>query len=409
MSDVRDTVEVRIAPSPSGRYTSSLENQCSMLTLGERVLLLVHCGDHPVAGCSQCGELIHFDRLAIDVGSGRCESCPRCQLDLTDPLRKHLVECTWIRVQVHETHTRAWVLLEEARHAGTLSEQRRDRADVLGREVEAERNRSRDVKRGQNPDGGKMANALNVRPGAAELILAKVLIGQLPRRTATRTWVGVGSRLPCDGCDEPITAADLQHEVDAIGLGTLRFHKRCMQLWEEASATPRDIAGGSGAFTLTHADLLGHATGARGTHDMPTVSIAHRLYHSRNGGRPPVLRPRETRTHRGRYAAIAAAVIAIIAASALGDRPTSDGGRYGVSREHAALREGTSQTLRVERRSLAETPRSLTTKTPQPRVATSKSSRPIPALQAPLPRVLVPAVASTTSTSPTVQVLHQAP
>jgi hypothetical protein len=86
---------------------------------------------------------------------------------------------------------------------------------------------------------------MNEQPDAAHLILAKVLIGQLPRRTTTRCWVGQGQGLPCDGCDRPITPADLQHEVDAIGLGTLRFHSRCMQLWEEASATPRDISGGS--------------------------------------------------------------------------------------------------------------------------------------------------------------------
>jgi hypothetical protein len=86
---------------------------------------------------------------------------------------------------------------------------------------------------------------MNEQPDAAHLILAKVLIGQLPRRATTKCSVGHGQGLSCDGCDQPITPADVQHEVDAIGLGTLRFHARCMQLWEEASATPRDISGGS--------------------------------------------------------------------------------------------------------------------------------------------------------------------
>jgi hypothetical protein len=86
---------------------------------------------------------------------------------------------------------------------------------------------------------------MNEQPDAAHLILAKVLLGQLPRRATTRCWVGHGQGLSCDGCDRPITPADVEHEVDAIGLGTLRFHARCMQLWEEASATPRDISGGS--------------------------------------------------------------------------------------------------------------------------------------------------------------------
>jgi hypothetical protein len=329
-----------------------------MLTLGERVLLLVHCGDHPIADCSRCGELIHFDRLVIDIAAGCCDSCPRCQLDLTAPLRKHLVECTWIRVRVRETHTRAWVLLEEARTAGTINEQRRDRADVLGREAEAERHRSRDVKRGQNPGAGERANALNVRPGVAELIRAKLLIGRLRRRTATRS-----------------TAADLQREVDAIGLRTLRFHTR-----------------------------LGHAP-VRGTRDRPTASIA-RLGHSRNGRHPKVVRPGGRSLHRGRGAAMAAAVVAIMTVSALGDRPTVNVGRYGVSHEPAVSREVTPQALRSARRPFDETPRPLTTNTRRPRVATSKPSRPLRALQAPTPRVLVPAVAST---SPTSQVPHQAP
>jgi len=92
---------------------------------------------------------------------------------------------------------------------------------------------------------------MNEQPDAAHLILAKVLIGQLPRRTTTKCSVGHGQGLSCDGCDQPITPADVQHEVDAIGLGTLRFHARCMRLWEEASATPRDISGGSAPSAST--------------------------------------------------------------------------------------------------------------------------------------------------------------
>jgi hypothetical protein len=95
------------------------------------------------------------------------------------------------------------------------------------------------------PSIAEVGAGMNEQPDAAHLILAKVLIGQLPRRTTTRCWVGEGQGLPCDGCDRPVTSSDLQHEVDAIGLGTLRFHSRCMRLGEEVSATPRDISGGS--------------------------------------------------------------------------------------------------------------------------------------------------------------------
>jgi hypothetical protein len=100
---------------------------------------------------------------------------------------------------------------------------------------------------------------MNEQPDAAYLIRAKVLIGQLPRRTATKSWIAQGSGLSCDGCDRPITATDAEHAVDAIGLGTLRFHTRCMQLWEEASALPREIAGGSAPSACTLVFDLGVA------------------------------------------------------------------------------------------------------------------------------------------------------
>jgi hypothetical protein len=89
------------------------------------------------------------------------------------------------------------------------------------------------------------SSALDEQPDVAWLIRAKVVIGQLPRRTNTKYWVGFGTGQSCAGCDKPIVATDVEHEVDVIGLGTLRFHRACMRFWEEASALRHDIAGGS--------------------------------------------------------------------------------------------------------------------------------------------------------------------
>jgi hypothetical protein len=351
-------------------------------------LLLVHCGDHPVAECPRCGELIGYDKLAVEIASGRCDYCPVCQLDLTGPLRRHLGGCTWIRVQVHETHTRAWVLLEEARNAGKVSELRRDRADVLAREAEVERARSRNVKHGQNPDATTTTNAGNMQPAAADLIRAKLRIGQLPRRTATRTWISVGSHLPCDGCDEPIIAGDPQHEVDAIGLGTLRFHKQCMQLWEEASAMPRDIAGGSDALTLT----------------LARVRVRYPVALSRMA--------RERWMHQGRCAALAAAAVLIVTVGLLCTPPTSEVGRHDVSQKPAVTSEVASPAPLLALTPPGAPSPPLTPQTPHPRAAARTSSRHIHTAQmTPVgikSRVSLPAPAANISAFATAQVL-QAP
>jgi hypothetical protein len=81
----------------------------------------------------------------------RHDLCPRGTADLTNCLRKHFVECTWIRVQVREVHARAQATREQAREAGKLSGQRREQADRLAAEADAELERSRSVKRGPFP------------------------------------------------------------------------------------------------------------------------------------------------------------------------------------------------------------------------------------------------------------------
>jgi hypothetical protein len=103
-----------------------------------------------------------------------------------------------------------------------------------------------------------------VRPAdVADLIRAKVAIGHLPRKASSRTRVGPGSEHLCDGCEQRIHVNELEHEVD-VGLGTLRFHVSCSELWADASALPRhDIAGGSGPSACTLLFERGVAGAAR--------------------------------------------------------------------------------------------------------------------------------------------------
>jgi hypothetical protein len=39
----------------------------------------------------------------------------------------------------------------------------------------------------------------------------------------------------CDGCDEPITATEVEYELD-LRDRTLRFHFRCYGAWEDQGA-----------------------------------------------------------------------------------------------------------------------------------------------------------------------------
>jgi hypothetical protein len=198
---------------------------------------------------------------------------------------------------------------------------------------------------------------MHEHPDAAHLILAKVLIGQLPRRATTKCSVGHGQGLSCDGCDRPITPADVQHDVDAIGLGTLRFHARCMQLWEEASATPRDISGGSApsasasVFDLHVARRAARPAGQGQPQVAPASSgLGVRGWRGRatalagtlwtrcavRFSRPPVRRP----AIGGSYAAVAVA-LALTVATVWTARPTRDVGTREPSPQErtSALRE----------------------------------------------------------------------
>ena len=60
--------------------------------------------------------------------------------------------------------------------------------------------------------------------GRAERIAEKLKRGLLLRAKLIKTWEGFGNGRPCDGCDEAILSADIEHELDFEDDRTLRFH-----------------------------------------------------------------------------------------------------------------------------------------------------------------------------------------
>jgi hypothetical protein len=126
-----------------------------MLSLDERATLVIYCHDHAVAVCPACSAPLQASEIGNDLILGLHDFCPRCRADLTAVLRKHLIDCTWMRVQARDVRRRAQEIQQQARETSKESQQLRDRADVLAREAEAAVQKSRDVKRGQSPSGEK--------------------------------------------------------------------------------------------------------------------------------------------------------------------------------------------------------------------------------------------------------------
>jgi hypothetical protein len=247
---------------------------------------------------------------------------------------------------------------------------------------------------------------MNKQPDAAHLIRAKVLIGQLPKRTTTKSWVGYGSGLLCDGCDQPITATDVEHAVDAIGLGTLHFHKRCMQFWETASAIPRDLADGSALFRL--------APSRRGVFFTDGIcdKSAARLH--------PAFRPmvvRRKKVPKSSYAAIVAIALVVMIGLMLGARTIFNVPTHEVSPPSMASPQRKSPPPRMVTRPLQESPTS--PKAPPRHGASITSRRHSHTIQgassessASVNRAShppLPAVPAETSALRTEQILYQAP
>jgi hypothetical protein len=67
---------------------------------------------------------------------------------------------------------------------------------------------------------------------AAQKIREKIAAGTLPRDAPGITFAGFGTHQRCDGCDTPILPTEMEYEVPVRDGRTIRFHVRCVLLWE---------------------------------------------------------------------------------------------------------------------------------------------------------------------------------
>jgi hypothetical protein len=93
--------------------------------------------------------------------------------------------------------------------------------------------------------------ATNVEEDAQDIeaaIRAKLASGELPRAKPAEVWAGKGTNQPCTGCGERIGPSDVECEVDVPGgpPAGLRFHRRCLIIWDQERGLQQPMRNKSG-------------------------------------------------------------------------------------------------------------------------------------------------------------------
>lgn len=97
---------------------------------------------------------------------------------------------------------------------------------------------------------------------ARSAVRAKLDAGTLPRIATGTIWAGRGTGQRCNGCDQPITLAEIEHEVERRDADTLRFHRECLHVWQaEVGRGRREISGGSDAAIAETCTITAHTPG----------------------------------------------------------------------------------------------------------------------------------------------------
>jgi hypothetical protein len=81
-------------------------------------------------------------------------------------------------------------------------------------------------------------------PDRSALIRAKLVSGELPNAKPEKVWGGKGTGQRCSGCGRPITAADVEYELDLPGArAAMRLHQACLEVWDQhrTNFPPKDF------------------------------------------------------------------------------------------------------------------------------------------------------------------------
>lgn len=85
---------------------------------------------------------------------------------------------------------------------------------------------------------GPTVSPIDLRRRIREMIA----LGQLPALLDRRSWIGQGHGDRCLLCEQLISAAHWEHEVEIAPMGEIRTHGVCFRIWVEESEQQRKIA-----------------------------------------------------------------------------------------------------------------------------------------------------------------------
>jgi hypothetical protein len=89
--------------------------------------------------------------------------------------------------------------------------------------------------------GGEGSGPTVTPIGLRRRIRTMIEIGALPPLLDRRSWIGQGRGEPCLLCEQLITAAHWEHEID-VPSGEIRAHAVCFRIWREESEQQRKTA-----------------------------------------------------------------------------------------------------------------------------------------------------------------------
>jgi len=103
-----------------------------------------------------------------------------------------------------------------------------------------------------------MAEGRRSRGAIAVAILSKLADGSLPAVSVQKVWAGHGTGRICYACEEPVTAQEVENEVEVGGAVVLVLHAECFRVWQTAMTQSREISGGSGRLSTWTERLAAH-------------------------------------------------------------------------------------------------------------------------------------------------------
>ena len=84
-----------------------------------------------------------------------------------------------------------------------------------------------------------MGDGRRSRGAIAAAILSKLADGSLPAVSIQKVWAGPGSGRVCLACEQPISAQEIETEVEVGSAVVLLLHAECFRVWQDSLSQRR--------------------------------------------------------------------------------------------------------------------------------------------------------------------------